>query len=450
MFKPYKNSLFLTIFLSLLLAGGFAYALEITYPNIPFYPDINNCTGNDCMAKFISYWFGFGIMLAGVIALISLIVASVQLIASAGNPGVQGDARDRIRGALLGMVLLVSSFIIMRTINPTLVTPSLTPLGEVAGVFYTNGEGGETKPAPISESDTANVPEGFQTIIYKCAEGGFSPNLYVWKFPQKNFIGNNNWYDGVGVTEISCGENTDIGGAGSFKMAFKTPGVYYFLGDNCTGYMSGPSLSDEAQITDPFKNNIKSIRVINDSSNIFGFIAHNGDVNSGSECGEPYVAGPWINNNCFSINIPVSSINIFRWNSEAKSSGNGVSFYSKPWGKESRTPGDQAGFYNLGFDKIQEVLGGGEGMWGTAPENMIFSYENVNVPEAYKLSCQNFDACSGSIKIQGNYLVVLYTGYTENPGIYCQISRVDTPNLDATEFKGSGKNLKWVNVIPIK
>ena len=407
--------------------------MEIIYPNIPFLPDINNCVGSECLAKFISYWFGFGIMLAGVIALISLIIASVQLMVSAGNPGMRTDATDRIKGALLGMVLMVSAFILIRTINPVLITPSLTPLGEVAGIFYTNGEGGETKPAPISESDTANIPEGFQTIIYKCAEGGFSPNLYVWKFPQKNFIGNNGWYDGVGVTEISCGENTDIGGIGSFKMAFKTPGVYYFLGDNCSGLMSGPAISDEAQIAAPFKNNIKSIRVINDSNNNFGFIVHNGDVNSGSPCGSPYVAGPWVdNNNCAAINMPVSSINIFRWNSEVKSSGNGVSFYSKPWGKASRTPGDQAGFYNLIFDQIQEALRGGDGMWGSAPENLVFNYTNVNVPLTYINSCPNFGACSGSIKVQGNYLVVLYTRYQGDQTIYCQISRTDTPNLDAT------------------
>ena len=425
--------------------------MEIIYPNIPFLPDINNCAGNECLAKFISYWFGFGIMLAGVIALISLVIASVQLIASAGNPGMQGDARDRIKGALLGMVLMVSAFILIKTINPVLVTPSLTPLGEVAGIFYTNGA--ESKPAPISESDTANIPPGFGKIIYRCAEGGFSPNLYVWKFPQKNFIGSNGWYDGVSVTEISCGENTDIGGAGSFKMAFKTPGVYYFLGDDCLGLMSGPAISDEAQIADPFKNNIKSIRVINDNSNNFGFIIHNGDVNSGSPCGSPYVAGPWVdNNNCTAINMPVSSINIFRWNGDARSSGNGVSFYSKPWGEKSRTPGDQAGFYNLTFDQIQEALNGGDGMWGAAPENIIFSYENVNVPETYKASCPNFGvaACSGSIKIQGNYLVALYTRYQGDQTNYCQISRTDTPNLDATEFKGSGKSLIWVNVIPIK
>lgn len=422
--------------------------MEIIYPNIPFLPNINNCAGPECLAKFISYWFGFGIMLAGVIALISLVIASVQIIASAGNPGI---ARDRIKGAILGMVLLVSAFILIKTINPVLVQPSLTPLGEVAGIFYTNGEGGETKPAPISESDTANVPVGFQTIIYKCAEGGYSPNLYVWKFPQKNFIGNNNWYDGVDVVEISCGENTDIGGAGSFKMAFKTPGVYYFLGANCSGLMSGPAISDEAQITNPFKNNIKSIRVINDSNNNFGFIVHNGDVNSGSPCGSPYVAGPWVAaNNCTPINMPVSSINIFRWNSDARSSGNGVSFYSKPWGKESRNPGDQAGFYNLSFEKIQEVSNNSNGMWGSAPENMIFSYFRIDVPETYKNSCLNFWTCPGSIKVQGNYLVALYTKYQGGSDIFCQISRTDTPNLGATEFMGSGKTLFWVNVIPIK
>jgi len=426
--------------------------MEIIYPNIPFLPNINNCAGPECLAKFISYWFGFGIMLAGVVALISLVIASIQLIASAGNPSMQGDARDRIKGAVLGMVLMVSAFILIRTINPVLVQPSLTPLGEVAGIFYTNGEGGETKPAPISESDTANVPEGFQTIIYKCAEGGFSPNLYVWKFPQKNFIGNNGWYDGVGVTEISCGENTDIGGAGSFKMAFKTPGVYYFLGVDCSGLMSGPAISDEAQITDPFKGNIKSIRAINSENSRFGFVTHK-EIDFRGECGNAYVETNVGNGNCINVYIPASSINIFNWNSDptVRSSGNGVTFYSKPFGWAARNPGDQSGYFRLNYEAIKNCMRGG--VCQDYPTNIIFSYEGVSVPEDYKLNCPSFYQCPGSIRVEGNYFILIFTAASANqnsPPYYCQVFRTDVPNLGAEWFMNEGKKTVWVNVVPTK
>src|SRR3989344_5254904 len=439
--KNYKNILFLIIFLCFLSMAGFTYAaLEITYPKIPFYPDINNCAGQDCMAKFISYWFGFGIMLAGAIALISLVIASVQLIASAGNTGMQSDAKDRIKGALLGMVLLLSSFIIMRTINPSLVAPALTPLGEVAGVFFTKGA--EVKPAPISESDTAKIPEGFQTIVYKCADGAYSPTLFVWMFQNKNF----DYTGGVDVREVDCGQQAGTTGYGSFKMAFKTPGVYYFLGDNCSGYMSGPVLSDEAQISEPFKGNIKSIRVVKDVYP-FGFIIHK-DIDFRGECDIPFVVMG--NSDCIKINVPASSINVFRWNGDIKSSGNGVSFYSKPFGMQSRNPGDQSGFYNLGFKQIEKEMT--SGIWEAEPDKIDFepSYNIVNVPEEYRLNCPNFGQCPGSIKVQGNYTVALYAGYQDDTVAYCQVFNKDVPNLNAEEFMGEGRELFWADVIPTK
>jgi len=444
--KNYKNILFLIIFLCFLSMAGFTYAaLEITYPKIPFYPDINNCAGQDCMAKFISYWFGFGIMLAGAIALISLVIASVQLIASAGNTGMQSDAKDRIKGALLGMVLLLSSFIIMRTINPSLVAPALTPLGEVAGVFYTNGT--EAKPAPISESDTANIPEGFQTIVYKCADGAYSPTLFVWMFQNKNF----DYTGGVDVREVDCGQQAGTTGYGSFKMAFKTPGVYYFLGANCSGYMSGPVLSDEAQIADPFKGNIKSIKIVNGDGFVGGFVVHS-DIDFRGECDDAHFEME--NVGCSKVNISASSINIFRWNGDVKASGNGVTFYSEPFGKEARTPGAKSGFYNLGFEQISKNIR--FGMWSDTPDKIDFSqsYDLIGASSEYRIECPDFGQCPGSIKIQGNYATIFYTGYPNEEGdtdtYYCQVFREDAPNLNGEEFMGEGRDLIWVNVIPIK
>ncbi len=444
MFKPYKNSLFLTIFLSLLLVGNFASALEITYPNIPFYPAI---TKDSTLPQFISYWFGFGIMLAGAIALISLIIASVQLIASAGNPGARGDATDRIKGALLGMVLLLSSFIIMRTINPSLVAPSLTPLGEVAGVFYTNGT--EDKPAPISESNTANIPEGFQTVVYKCAENAYSPTLLIWMFENKNLD-----YTGrVDVRRVDCGQQAGTTGYGSFKMAFETPGVYYFLGNNCDGYMSGPVLSNEAQIGDPFKGNIKSIKIVNDAYHKLGFVIH-GDINFRGACDTPYIVTNADNNNCLKIRVPAFSINVFNWNSDIKSSGSGVVFYSEPFGKEARTPGSQAGFYSLGFEEIGRCMERGSSSFCGGQPNVIDfgpSYDRINVSPQYRIKCPNFGSCPGSIKILGNYTVILYTGYPEdNTPVYCQVFTEDAPNLNAEEFMGEDRDLLWVDVAPTK
>ena len=456
-----------------LTSANFVYALETIYPNIPFYPSINNTS---TLAQYAVYWFGFGIYIALTIAIISLTIAGIQLMTSAGNPGARTSAIDKIKGSLLGLILLVSAFIIIRTINPTLVTPSITSLGEVPGVFYTNGEMGETKPAPISEADTANVPPGFETIIYKCAVGAYSPNLFIWEFPQKNFKGSDNKYDGVSVKEISCGENTNIGGTGSFQMAFKTSGIYYFLGDNCSGFMSGANSSDQ-NIIEPFRadikpdakiptGNIKSIRVVNEPVNntFFGIIFHEqNEVEKSGPCDIPRLSNK--DEECIQIydsstdrNMQTNSASIFKWSINPAYSGTGVDFYSHPYGW---TAGSGAGYYNI----LKEQLG--QGVFVKNAGEMVFNYigikgalsENCQGKPSCSLAgkgqeccpCKTFQNCFGSMRVRGNYLIAVYS-YAPNSssGFYCQTFNKDVTNFKVTEIIARQNNVNYVNIIPLK
>ncbi len=258
----------ITIYFAIILATLFmcanpCFALEADYPVMPGLPTI---TGTSELGDYIAYFFGIGVILAGALAVVVLTIGAIKLMISAGNPTKRKDATDMIKGAILGMVLVVSSFMILRTINLQLVTPSLTPLPEVEGIYYTNGT--DKKPAPMAEANTANAPEGYNKILYDCSSG---PSLFIWKFPQKNFEG----IDSAWVETIDCGQTNSISGIGSFKMAFRTPGVYYFLGENCSGYMSQAQVGS-GKLPEEFKNKVKSIKIVNDISNNtrYGVIFH--------------------------------------------------------------------------------------------------------------------------------------------------------------------------------
>jgi hypothetical protein len=88
--------------------------------------------------------FKWGIDIAGAIAGVSFAIGAVGLIASGDNPETASNAKDRMKGALLGLLLLGSSYIIMNSINPAIVKPSVTalsnpnvkPLDMPAGVYY--------------------------------------------------------------------------------------------------------------------------------------------------------------------------------------------------------------------------------------------------------------------------------------------------------------------------
>lgn len=418
------------------------FALEVIYPTVPGLPII---TDSSSIGHYVGYFFGLIVYASGFIALLSLAIASFQYVASAGDSGMITSAKDRIKGAIIGLVLTMSSFIIIQTINPVLITPALTPLSGVAGVFYTNGS--EDKPCPAQESNTAIIPTGFNSIKYKC-NGTDGPSLFIWKYPNENFKGNSGGYEGIEVKEMTCSSSSEsLGGFKSFKTSFKTPGIYYFLNTNCSGYMSGPNLSSGV-IQDEFNNVSKSIKIINDEVNPFspmyyGFILHKDlDNEKGGLCSNPYLSVPSDPaGNCFNIPNEMSSIDIFVWNEDPKISGDGVYFYSKPFDKSVAA---DAGSIKITNDKIDTTAH----MWAgdASSEDMEFDYTDVTATDQEKENCQFFRDCPGSILILNNYLVAL-----QSANGYCQTFTKNVKNLQTEEYvAASGRPVGDVIIIPIK
>ena len=62
----------------------------------------------------------FSLSVVGITALGVLVFAGVRYISSAGNASAQEDAKKWIWDAILGLLLLLASFLILNTINPDL------------------------------------------------------------------------------------------------------------------------------------------------------------------------------------------------------------------------------------------------------------------------------------------------------------------------------------------
>ncbi len=71
------------------------------------------------------------ISIAGVIALVGLIIGGVLYLTSAGDPEKLSKARKQILAAFLGIVILLSSYLILRTINPELVSFEMPGLEKI-------------------------------------------------------------------------------------------------------------------------------------------------------------------------------------------------------------------------------------------------------------------------------------------------------------------------------
>mgnify|MGYP001586349386 CR=1 FL=1 len=76
----------------------------------------------------------------GVLAVIMIVVGGLEYIASAANPSAKESAKKRIWAAIGGLLLALSSYLILQTINPNLVNFNLNI--EKKGLQQTGGATG--------------------------------------------------------------------------------------------------------------------------------------------------------------------------------------------------------------------------------------------------------------------------------------------------------------------
>jgi hypothetical protein len=101
------------------VSGKCCDTTEVKWPNSPLGTSIARCTNVTGMVKYFYEW---GIALGGLAAFISLVIGGFQYLTSMGEPARLAEAKDRIRSAFFGLILLLGSWLILNTINPQLTT----------------------------------------------------------------------------------------------------------------------------------------------------------------------------------------------------------------------------------------------------------------------------------------------------------------------------------------
>ena len=136
-----RFSLF-AIILFLALAPLFVFAQQQNPPVVQINPNLpgSHDVTKEGIGGLIDNFYQFALMIGGVIAFGAIVFGGVKYAASAGNPTAQHDGKEWIQSALLGLVLLASAYLILRTINPDLVNlglPNAAPV-DLSGKTPTN------------------------------------------------------------------------------------------------------------------------------------------------------------------------------------------------------------------------------------------------------------------------------------------------------------------------
>jgi hypothetical protein len=122
-----KKVVFFLFFVALLLPQvTSAITLNLDYPSFGGF-DINDDQG---LAQIVAWFYALLVGLSGLAAFIMIVWGGIQWMTSSGDPTRTSEAKDRIQKALLGLLLVLASFLILQTINPefnTLRVPSTSP-----------------------------------------------------------------------------------------------------------------------------------------------------------------------------------------------------------------------------------------------------------------------------------------------------------------------------------
>ncbi|MBU2539716.1 pilin [Patescibacteria group bacterium] len=393
---------FLFIIFILLTAGSFCSAkLEVEIPGLP---------GNPTLIDYRDVLFNFFIGLGGAIAVLALVIGAIQWMTSAGNPDAVGNARKRIIGSIFGLILLFSSYLIMKTINPALLTnKNPAELPDNFDVILTDGT--EETPCPPSIDDTSKLGV-FKTLKYKCPEGleGIMPTLWVRKFPTANLIP---WVQ-QWIVELKCGGTTAISDAKSFMWEKEKPGLYLTTVGGKD--RSKQILKSQPEMDQDYKKNTKSFIIVNDekTKTYYGVIFHEG-IDQTGKCSKIYFGKvPLITGK---LDFSPSSFTFFQLNLEPKTSGDGVDFYSHPYGWQVAA---RAGKYSFPPD-IYKNYAFSLGLGASWPAEAEFDYTGIDRTDEEKELCYKIAdipkiSCGGSINIKGDYLVYICS----TDGNYCQ------------------------------
>ena len=152
--------------------------LEIEYPEIGGWRPTT--IEKAFLPEYVKYIFNFAVAIAGLIAFGALIYGGFRYITSAGAPIAQTEAKDQIFAGVIGLVILLSSYLILTTVNPQLVMlklekpkwPELPT--DLPGVYLIEKDTG------VETAFTQNAPDLSKYIPGQITEKVRVVNPFVW------------------------------------------------------------------------------------------------------------------------------------------------------------------------------------------------------------------------------------------------------------------------------
>lgn len=166
------SALIVFLAIGVFLSGGLALAQRA--PEVPL-PGLDATTKLPLLPAYVGYIFNFAVGVAGLIAFLSLVYGGVRYLTSGGNPSAMSDANDQIFSALIGLLIILGSFLLLTTINPQLVLVKSSP--EAAGLVVS-----ETPGVYLCKDGSGTICDGPYLSSINAVKRNFEDNANYIKF----------------------------------------------------------------------------------------------------------------------------------------------------------------------------------------------------------------------------------------------------------------------------
>lgn len=135
---------------------GTPYPTIYTF-NVPI-PGLDSIQiSSDTLARYLGAFYVYFIGVIGILAVVMIMYGGFHYIVSLGNPSRMKQGKEIISGALVGLMLALTSYLLLRTINPSLVSISTIVADYTPTVkqLYDPGEGDMPSACPSQSKYTA-------------------------------------------------------------------------------------------------------------------------------------------------------------------------------------------------------------------------------------------------------------------------------------------------------
>jgi hypothetical protein len=132
-----------------------------------FRPGAGSSMGGNGIALYLQQLYNAGLIIGGVLAVGMIVIGAIYRITSAGSPDRIREGNDMIISALWGVALLFGSYLILKTVNPQILTlqvsGGLPPCNTLSQTQQKPGENCYQTPRPTVAC--TDLPQGVKAKV---------------------------------------------------------------------------------------------------------------------------------------------------------------------------------------------------------------------------------------------------------------------------------------------